>query len=195
MGDIVSHGNTFWPFQINSVHPYAYWSNAFSDEECKKIIKIGLKNLEKASIIGSSADLRKSDISWIFPEDDTSWIFNRLSAIIMSLNDQFFKFNLLGFAEGLQFTKYTEPDSSYGSHVDIAFNYSVRKLSISVQLSVEKSYTGGDLLLHIEKNPVQAPKQQGTLIAFPSYTLHEVTPITKGNRYSLVAWVTGEPFK
>ena len=30
---------------------------------------------------------------------------------------------------------------------------------------------------------------------FPSYVLHEVTPVTKGERYSLVAWLTGKPFK
>ncbi len=38
-------------------------------------------------------------------------------------------------------------------------------------------------------------KKQGTLIVFPSYTLHEVTPVTKGERNSLVTWVTGKPFK
>ena len=38
-------------------------------------------------------------------------------------------------------------------------------------------------------------KDQGALIAFPSYTLHEVMPVTKGERNSLVTWVTGKPFK
>jgi len=38
-------------------------------------------------------------------------------------------------------------------------------------------------------------KEQGTLILFPSYTLHEVKPITKGERNSLVSWVTGKQFK
>ena len=37
--------------------------------------------------------------------------------------------------------------------------------------------------------------KQGDLILFPSYTLHEVKPVTKGERNSLVAWVTGKPFK
>jgi PKHD-type hydroxylase len=30
---------------------------------------------------------------------------------------------------------------------------------------------------------------------FPSFVLHRVTPVTKGTRYSLVAWVSGPPFK
>jgi PKHD-type hydroxylase len=38
-------------------------------------------------------------------------------------------------------------------------------------------------------------KKQGTVIVFPSYVLHEVTPITQGTRHSLVAWLAGDPFK
>ena len=38
-------------------------------------------------------------------------------------------------------------------------------------------------------------KEQGTLILFPSYVLHEVKPVTKGERNSLVSWVTGKQFK
>ena len=38
-------------------------------------------------------------------------------------------------------------------------------------------------------------KAQGTLILFPSFILHEVTPVTKGERNSLVSWITGKPFK
>ena len=38
-------------------------------------------------------------------------------------------------------------------------------------------------------------KQQGDLIIFPSYMLHEVKPVTHGERNSLVTWITGEQFK
>ena len=38
-------------------------------------------------------------------------------------------------------------------------------------------------------------KQIGDLVVFPSYVLHEVTPVTKGERNSLVCWVTGPSFK
>ena len=34
-------------------------------------------------------------------------------------------------------------------------------------------------------------QKQGTLVLFPSYTLHEVKPVTKGVRYSLVGWYEG----
>ena len=38
-------------------------------------------------------------------------------------------------------------------------------------------------------------RKQGTAIAFPSYVLHGVKPVTTGTRYSLVAWITGPEFK
>ena len=38
-------------------------------------------------------------------------------------------------------------------------------------------------------------RPQGSMIVFPSYTYHCVTPVTKGTRYSLVLWANGEPFK
>jgi PKHD-type hydroxylase len=49
--------------------------------------------------------------------------------------------------------------------------------------------------LYETEKPIILPKEQGKLIAFPSYTLHEVKPVTKGERYSLVAWITGPQFK
>ena len=54
---------------------------------------------------------------------------------------------------------------------------------------------GGDLKFFEDNTGSIAVKQQGTLILFPSYVLHQVTPVTKGERNSLVAWVTGDKFK
>ena len=71
----------------------------------------------------------------------------------------------------------------------------VRKLSISVQLSDESSYDGCELHLLNDEHPHVAKKDLGSLTAFPSYTLHEVTSLEKGERFALVTWVTGESFK
>jgi PKHD-type hydroxylase len=66
---------------------------------------------------------------------------------------------------------------------------------MSLQLTNPNEYKGGDLILHLGNEPTILSKEQGKLYAFPSYTLHEVTPVTKGTRYSLVAWITGPHFK
>ena len=36
--------------------------------------------------------------------------------------------------------------------------------------------------------------EEGSIIVFPSFLQHRVAPITKGIRYSLVAWFLGPPF-
>jgi PKHD-type hydroxylase len=74
-------------------------------------------------------------------------------------------------------------------------NSQIRKLSLTIQLSDPFSYNGGELHLFTGNEPTIIPKEQGKLISFPSYVLHEVTPVTKGERYSLVAWITGPQFK
>jgi PKHD-type hydroxylase len=71
----------------------------------------------------------------------------------------------------------------------------VRKLSISIQLTNPEEYEGGELYLYDEDKGTLMSKEQGTLIIFPSYVLHEVMPVTKGERNSLVTWVTGKQFK
>ena len=74
-------------------------------------------------------------------------------------------------------------------------NILVRKLSISIQLTNPEDYEGGELYLYNDDKGNLMDKTQGTLIIFPSYVLHEVMPVTKGERNSLVTWVTGKQFK
>ena len=38
-------------------------------------------------------------------------------------------------------------------------------------------------------------RPQGSVIVFPSFVWHRVTPVTKGTRYSLVLWTCGQPFR
>jgi PKHD-type hydroxylase len=33
--------------------------------------------------------------------------------------------------------------------------------------------------------------RQVTVVTFPSWVMHRVTPVTKGVRYSLIAWIVG----
>ena len=113
----------------------------------------------------------------------------------MSLNSQFFKFDLFGLAEGMQFTKYTAPGGKYGTHIDRITGGLTRKLSFTLQLSDPADYVGGDLQLHLGDDPLKMNREQGYVAVFPSYVLHEVTPVTEGTRYSLVSWITGAPFK
>jgi PKHD-type hydroxylase len=188
--------NSAWNFKLDQINLYAFWNNAFSKEECQTIINIAKnKGLIKGKTNGES-DVRNSKISWLYPVDDMDWVFRRVTDIITNLNERFFKFDLFGLNEGFQFTNYEAPSGKYGKHVDRAINIPVRKLSVSIQLTDPNEYEGGELKLYDgEEEGNIMSKEQGTLILFPSYVLHEVMPITKGERNSLVTWVTGKQFK
>jgi PKHD-type hydroxylase len=187
--------NSSWNFEVDQVNLYAFWNNAFSKEECQTIINIAKnKGLIKGTTKGES-DVRDSKISWLYPIDGIDWVFRRVTDITLSLNERFFKFDLFGLNEGFQFTNYEAPSGKYGKHVDRAINSPVRKLSISIQLTNPEEYEGGELKLYDGEEETIMSKEQGTLIMFPSFVLHEVMPVTKGERNSLVTWVTGKQFK
>jgi PKHD-type hydroxylase len=71
------------------------------------------------------------------------------------------------------------------------------KLSVSLQLSDESEYEGGELqFLNTGQNSMYtAPKERGTIIIFDSRVKHRVRPIKKGARKSLVAWMVGPRWK
>jgi len=186
-------------FEQDKLENWAYWDNLFTPNECLQIINIG-NSLSKNQAAVANADaynlkIRESNVSWIENDQNTEWIFDRLANAVIDLNNRFFKFDLYGFTEPLQFTEYKAPTGHYVKHIDRGAVMHPRKLSLVLQLSDPSTYVGGNLELHYQNDPIIAPKDIGKLIVFPSFTLHGVTPITSGMRYSLVAWLSGPNFK
>jgi PKHD-type hydroxylase len=183
-----------WQLKTDHVNDWAVAEHVFTPEECASIIKIGDSKLEEAWVIGEKNLIRKSRISWLSAMD-VKFAFQRVTDAVLDLNEKFFNFDLFGFSEGFQFTRYDSPGGRYGKHTDKLIDGPVRKLSVTIQLSNPSEYEGGDMMLHCAHEPMHLPKGQGLLIAFPSYVLHEVTPVTRGTRHSLVAWISGKPFR
>ena len=79
----------------------------------------------------------------------------------------------------------------------------IRKLSLTINLNEPGDYDGGNLKFDFGSNredghqihEVEEIRPQGSIIVFPSYQYHCVTPVTRGTRYSLVLWCLGEPWK
>ncbi|NBP15838.1 2OG-Fe(II) oxygenase [bacterium] len=189
---------------------WAFSNKIFTNEELDRIIEIGLDTTyskhEKARVGGDTVGdtkgavdtkLRRGDISWIKSSYiENQWVFKKLTDTVNVINDTFFNYDLK-YIENLQFTMYNgENKDFYSKHIDMGYQtVNTRKLSFSLQLSDPNDYKGGDLVLHYQEKPIVLPKERGTCLFFPSYTLHQVTPVTKGTRYSLVGWVMGPRFK
>lgn len=78
----------------------------------------------------------------------------------------------------------------YGNHVDDAIMDGQRTdVSFTVFLSDPDSYDGGELV--IDEPSAQRPFKlaAGDLLLYPSNTLHQVMPVTRGQRLVLVGWI------
>ena len=191
-----------WTFNPDSVDTWAVADKVFTADECKKIIEIGNLLPKKDALINeynntlkSNNDYRKNKVSWISPNQNINWLYEKLANNVLLINKNFFNFDLYGFTEDFQFTIYNEIGDHYKMHIDKSYKRNVRKLSIVVQLSDPNTYEGSELNIYHSESPDVMNKNQGSVIVFPSYALHKVTPLIKGVRYSLVAWVGGPPFK
>jgi len=137
--------------------------------------------------------LRRSDVGWINGQGPSSWLFERLWAAVGEANQHIFHYDIQ-FLEPLQYTIYrADQDGFYSKHYDWGTgDAGMRKISFSLQLSDSFEYTGGDVLLYTgDLEPIPIPRKKGSITVFPSWMLHEVTPVTQGVRKSLVGWFQG----
>jgi PKHD-type hydroxylase len=189
-----------WPLKPDLIASYAYMKNVFTPEECKLIIDIGLKKeLINATVNATNQqykpDLRKNKISWVEAEDGLEFMYRKLTDVTLALNAEFFGFDLYGITEKIQFSVYEHIGDGFKLHFDKTYGSVIRKLSLVVQLSDPSEYRGCELKVYTGSIPEVVPKDQGTVIAFPGYVMHEVTPLISGKRYTLVAWLGGPNFK
>lgn len=190
-------GGGGFPLQRERVEDFVWGKNVFSPEEADAVIALGKAcRVEKGMTgAGNNDEIRNSLVSFMYPNAATNWVFDRLATVINEVNNGYFNFDLSAMEQGLQFTQYIAPGQHYEWHIDRGMNVGIRKLSVTVQLSDPNDYEGGELELKFGKDPVVFERERGMACIFPSYVLHRVKPVTKGERFSLVAWVSGPPFK
>ena len=69
-----------------------------------------------------------------------------------------------------------------------------RKLTCVILLNDSTDYEGGELQIKNLEDRILL-KNQGSVIVFPSFIDHRVTPVTKGVRYTAVTWALGPSFR
>ena len=158
-----------------------------------------LNNFKAAGVNSNNLpnpDLRQGSIGW-FSKD--SQIDALLKSYVGTANKTAGWNYIINSSEAVQFSIYGL-QSKYGWHrdtnIDSPEESPVRKLSVSVQLSHPDEYVGGDFeIKNFYGNELTDNKEvlrnRGTMIVFPSFLEHQVTPVTKGTRYSLVQWYSG----
>ena len=196
-------------------YPYVYWDNMFDDDELKKVIeycetleKIDGTTIGKGGVQDTSNEARVSTIAWANPKEENQWIFDRFLWVADRLNERFYEFNLNGF-ESFQYTVYNankKNPGKYDYHMDTIMGLDkpiemaeTRKLSMSLILSDPDDYEGGEFYIQTgspdQDKLLKMEQVKGRCLAFPSFMIHGVAPVTKGTRRSIVVWVEGPKFK
>lgn len=151
---------------------------------------------------------RDSNLVWL----NEPWILKEIQPYIQQANIQA-KWNFdWDYTEDSQFTKY-KLNQHYDWHCDswpqpydcpenLNKHNKIRKLSAVCTLSDKSEYEGGELEFQFrggdDPTPTQVCKEimpKGSIVVFPSFVWHRVKPVLSGERYSLVIWNLGHPYK
>jgi SM-20-related protein len=136
------------------------------------------------------------------PATTTEFVKHRLIEHKKTIEDRF-SFSLNNFEEP-QFLRY-EVGDFFVAHQDGNTGLlqiksdNERKVSVVIFLNQQStepdsgSYSGGSLKFsdyraQPDYREFYLPAEAGTLVAFRSELTHEVTPVTRGQRYSIVSW-------
>lgn len=168
--------------------------NFISKSECSTIIKENIKNELINATVGIKRELkesiRKSQIQFI----DNEYIKNKLISELKNII--FLKGFNVAVVNQFQFTKYST-NGYYDWHMDYNADhdrFSRRFFSAVIQLNDE--YEGGELMYRdLDGNEYIFEKGIGNLYVFNSSVYHKVSPISKGERFSLVNWLSVEEIK
>jgi len=174
----------------------------FTPEQCQKIIDSGRRQKPQQAQVGMNkpgggidTKKRTTTISWL-PFKEMEPMYNDINKFIQQANRNHFGFENVKITEQAQFTEYPV-GGFYDWHMDTDVNMQheppVRKISMTLLLSPEDQFEGGDLELMAPGK--RANIKQGHAIIFASFLNHRVAPVTKGVRQSLVMWFGGDPFK
>ncbi|HEY2009516.1 MAG TPA: 2OG-Fe(II) oxygenase [Rhizomicrobium sp.] len=190
------------PPELPPTITFVPWANAFTAEELDRIEQIGdgLPLAQAGLMTDIAADtrdlIRVTRTAWLDSAEPNKWIYDRIQQITMMINAMAYRFDLTGFSERIQYSVYHDAEGGhYDWHVDQGPLVTRRKLSLSLQLTDPSRYQGGDLQFLAGSRTETAPRDRGMLIAFPSYGVHRVAPVTAGTRKSLVIWITGPRFR
>lgn len=204
--------NSFPLLPYNNFNPQSNWNdfyyykNVFNDEMIKNLTDMVYTNYKFSKgktgtkELGDMTDSYRTnnrDIAYITPKPHSKWLYDLLFPLALEANENLFHFDIDIVTDAIHYVIYPEDGGHLDWHMDVgAFGVNKRKLAMTVQLSDSSDYEGGDFQIWMGgKNYITVPREKGDVIVFPSFCMHRVTPITRGERRCLVFWTGGRPFR
>ena len=121
---------------------------------------------------------------------------SRVVATALQRNDMFRNFAFPRIMAPPLLARYG-PDMKYGLHSDAPFMQMGARplrsdLSCTVFLNEPESYDGGDLAVQLGTRLVTFKLNPGSAVVYPSTTLHEVLPVTRGERLVSITFIESQ---
>jgi len=179
---------------------YHFFNNTLSTDFCKRVDRYidGLP-LKKGSVGGDTDQVIRDDIrrtyvylyEFIHAKDGIEReICLELFRICMMVNynDWNFKMDLNNFT--IQLTRYSaDEEGTYDWHEDDDLFRKGFYRKISMSCVIKNCDEGGEFML--DGGCESFNQEEGSVIVFPSFSRHKVSPVKRGTRTSIVAWFYG----
>ena len=166
-----------------------------STAKCGEIIHTHGKKFRMGKVNAgqSNSQIRKA-LAHAIPIGEYPELYQEIIPLVLDVNRSLWGYKLDSH-DSIQLLKYT-PGCHYDWHMDLGSGgHETRKLSFIIGLSPTESYEGGEVIFKVGPVEKGIKIEQGKMMTFPSFILHKVAPVTKGERYVLVGWLRGEdPF-
>jgi len=168
---------------------WQYWHKSVDVEP---ILDIASKETvtDATTFGGKNEEHRRSKVAWLTGNEDIMgilWPYVNKASKVMNVS--------VAAMSQFQYTEYHgSQEAKYDWHHDVDWNNDTggdRKLSVTVQLSDPSDYEGGHFEFMEVEQPLPESRDKGTVLIFPSYLQHSVSPVTSGVRKTLVAWFVG----
>jgi PKHD-type hydroxylase len=168
----------------------------FSDEQIEELRTMADLDNKEGTVADPGAEkFRRSSVHWL-DRKKYKWVYDEAWRIARKANERY-RFDIKPIQEMIQLSIYDESvQGFYTWHTDSNIYNMTRKISISIPLSGPSEYVGGEFQIMLGASEVwTVPQLKGAPIVFPSFERHQVKPVTRGRRYSLVIWVDGPPWR
>jgi PKHD-type hydroxylase len=184
---------------------HIYYTDLFTKDEIQSIL-IHLGQMKDTNYpvfmdgkwVDIGCKMQSNKLNW---SEDINWFFEKLSKWINSLklglelikppHAVFRKYEIGDF-----FIKHMDDPIYLSKEIDEKYILKLKRyMTISIQLSDENEYGGGDVYIYKDDSRQLVSKKIGHTYTFGINVPHEVTPIIKGNRKSLIIFINDSDIK
>jgi hypothetical protein len=116
-----------------------------------------------------------------------------LTSCALNINHDKWKYDIT-HSNQTEFLMY-DIDGKYEAHVDTFHMHGDETRKLTVLAILNDDFEGGKFYIMNSHEKIYPPQEKGDIIVFPSFMVHGVEPVTKGQRFTVVTWMVGPYFK